>query len=60
MNYQLIEVTDAATARKFLQLPLRIYQNDQNWVRPLDKDIESVFDPKKTNIFAKANAFDGL
>lgn len=51
MNYQLIEVTDAATAREFLQLPLRIYQNDQNWVRPLDKDIESVFDPKKNKYF---------
>jgi hypothetical protein len=47
---KLIEVQDHDTyARKeFLRLPLQLYKNDTNWIRPLDTDIESVFD-RKTN-----------
>lgn len=48
---QLIEVTDKQTAREFLLLPVRLYRNDPNWIRPLDKDIEQVFDPKRNKAF---------
>src|SRR5690606_4104502 len=33
------------------QLPVRLYKNDENWIRPLDKDIEKVFDPAKNKYF---------
>ena len=28
-----------------------IYKDDPNWIRPLDKDIEEVFDPAKNKFF---------
>ena len=48
---QLIPVNDAATAKEFLQVAVKIYQKDPNWIRPLDKDIEEVFDTKKNKAF---------
>lgn len=48
---QIIPVTDKITAKEFLKVPLMIYKNDPNWIRPLDEDIEKVFDPKKNKFF---------
>ena len=48
---QLIPVNDAATAKQFLQVAVIIYKNDPNWIRPLDKDIEEVFDTTKNKAF---------
>ncbi|MBX3242425.1 MAG: GNAT family N-acetyltransferase [Chitinophagaceae bacterium] len=44
---QVSEVITSKDKRLFLDLPETIYQNDPNWVHPLDKDIEAVFDEKK-------------
>jgi hypothetical protein len=46
------EVTTPAQRREFLMLPVQLYKNEKNWIRPLDKDIESVFDPAQ-NKFLK-------
>jgi hypothetical protein len=35
----------------FLEVPLAIYANYPNWIRPLNQDIEAVFDPKKNRLF---------
>ena len=48
---QLILVNDTATAKQFLQVGVTLYKNDNNWIRPLDKDIEEVFDAKKNKAF---------
>jgi hypothetical protein len=48
---QLIPVTDSRLARQFLEVPLIIYRNDPNYIRPLDKDVNDVFDPKKNKSF---------
>jgi hypothetical protein len=48
---QLIPVTDKPTARLFLQVPVEIYKNDSNWIRPLDKDIDDVFCKEKNKAF---------
>ncbi len=48
---QLIPVSDKLLAKEFLQVPLSIYKNDPNFIRPLDKDINDVFDPKKNKAF---------
>lgn len=34
-----------------MDLAVRIYRNDPNWIRPLDKDIEEVFDPGRNKLF---------
>ena len=48
---QLIEVTNKRSARNFLQVALKLYANDPHWIRPLDNDIEDVFNPKKNKFF---------
>lgn len=48
---QLILVTDKATAKQFLQVAVELYKNDKNWIRPLDKDINEVFDEDKNKAF---------
>ncbi len=32
-------------------LPVRLYRNEKNWIRPLDEDVEKVFDPKINKSF---------
>ncbi len=51
MNYQIIEVTDKNTRCEFLLLPVKLYKNDKSYIRPLDQDIEKVFDPDKNKLF---------
>jgi hypothetical protein len=45
------EVSSVKDRSEFLLLPLKIYKDDPMWIRPLDKDIEGVFDPKKNKFF---------
>ena len=47
----LSEVISAQDKKDFLLLPSKIYKDDPNWSRPLDKDIEAVFDPEKNKFF---------
>src|SRR5579871_2609050 len=45
------EVVSAADKRAFLLLPLKLYRDQPEWIRPLDKDVESVFDEDKNKTF---------
>lgn len=47
----LTEVKSRSDAREFVELPVRLYHNVQQWIRPLDKDIESIFDPARNKSF---------
>ncbi len=53
---ELVEVKDKHTARAFLMLPVRLYKNEENWIRPLDKDIDAVFNPEKNKYFRHGKA----
>ena len=44
---QLIEVTDALLADRFIEVNVRLNKQDPNYIRPLNLDIHAVFDPKK-------------
>jgi len=48
---KLIEVITADDRKEFLQLPVRLYKDSPQWIRPLDKDIESTFEPEKNKSF---------
>ena len=48
---QIIPVGSISTQKEFLNVPLVLYRNDPNWIQPLDKDIEEVFDEKKNKAF---------
>ena len=51
------EVTTAADKKAFLQVAVDIYANDPNWIRPLDKDIEEVFDPEKNKFIKRGGEY---
>ena len=46
----LIEVVTPESAKEFVEFPGKLYKNDPHWIRPLDNDIQAVFDPAR-NIF---------
>ncbi len=48
---QIREVITDADARLFLELPQQIYADDKNWIRPLNNDIEDVFNQAKNKFF---------
>jgi hypothetical protein len=48
---KLVEVKDKSAVKEFLHLPVRLYKNEKNWIRPLNQDIEAVFDPRKNKYF---------
>jgi len=48
---KIIKISTEAHKKAFLQLPVQLYKHDLNWIRPLDEDIEKVFDPKKNKYF---------
>jgi hypothetical protein len=48
---ELIPVKDRKTAREFLEVAIGLYRNDPKWIRPLDKDINEVFDKKLNKAF---------
>ena len=49
-------VTDSSTAKEFIRVSLVIYKNDPQWIRPLDKDIEEVFDQNRNKAFRSGEA----
>src|SRR5689334_9577807 len=53
---ELAEVSDKKTAKEFLEVNVLINKNDPNYIRPLDKDINEVFDPKKNKAFRHGEA----
>ena len=48
---QIFTVASAEDEAAFFELPLSIYKNDPNWIRPLNKDVQEVFDQKKNKAF---------
>lgn len=55
-KYTLVEVTGEPTIKEFLNFPVRLYVNDKNYIRPLDQDVEAIFDRKKNKLFRNGNA----
>ena len=47
-----VEVKTGHHIREFNRLPVRLYKNQPYWIRPLDADVEAVFDRKKNKLFS--------
>lgn len=47
------EVQNHSQKKEFLAFPARLYKEDKNYIRPLDKDIEEVFDREKNKLFSE-------
>jgi hypothetical protein len=48
---QLFPVNDINSAKEFLKVPVILYKGDSNFIQPLDKDINDVFDEEKNKAF---------
>ena len=48
---QIIPVTDKTTAQQFLTVAVELNKNNPSWIRPLNKDIDEVFDKAKNKAF---------
>jgi len=46
--------------KAFLDFPSTLYKNDKNWIRPLDGEIEKVFDPSQNHLFKTGDAIRWL
>ncbi|WP_369750911.1 hypothetical protein [Pontibacter sp. BAB1700] len=53
---QLIEVNTPELAEEFLKMQVRLYRKDPKYIRPLDKDVHQVFDPKKNKLLRDGEA----
>ena len=53
---QLLEVNTPETEALFIKVAVLMYKNDPNWIRPLDKDIQEVFNPKKNKAYRLGTA----
>lgn len=54
--FRLEAVNTKKQKRAFIDLPVKLYAGNPHWIRPLDKDVESVFDPKKNKHFRNGEA----
>ncbi len=48
---RIIEVDNPASAKRFLLVNVALNKDNPNYIRPLDNEIEAVFDPKKNKHF---------
>lgn len=48
---RLLPVTSAEDEKRFIRITDSLYQNVPAWIRPMDEDIRSVFDPKTNKTF---------
>ncbi|HVZ56942.1 MAG TPA: hypothetical protein VG870_09825 [Chitinophagaceae bacterium] len=53
---QLVEVTTPKLAREFIQVNVQLNRKDPHYIRPLDKDINQVFDPALNKAFRHGEA----
>lgn len=54
------EVKTDRQKKEFLLLPVRLYKNEPKWIRPLNQDIESVFDPDKNKYYKQGECIRWL
>ncbi len=59
-QHKLIEVKDNQHVKEFLAFPSKLYKSDKNWIRPLDEDIEAIFDASKNKNFRHGDAIRWL
>jgi len=53
---KLVEVTDKKTRKQFLDTAKVIYKNDDYWVCPLDRTIESIFNREENAFYSHGDA----
>src|SRR5690606_18532621 len=57
---RIIEVDSENLAKEFIKVPIQFYKGDVNYIRPLDVDIEEVFDPERNTSFKQGECIRWL
>jgi len=55
-SFTLKAVSDKNSIKAFLDFPAKLYREDPRWSRPLDSDIEKIFDPEQNKKFRQGDA----
>lgn len=55
-QYSLSEIKTRRDIRQWLDFPAKLYKGDKYYVRPLDKEVEQVFDRKQNKLFRHGDA----
>ena len=55
-KFNLIKVSNKKEIKQWLDFPAKLYKNDPHYVRPLDEEVESVFDKNKNKLFRHGDA----
>jgi hypothetical protein len=58
MRIEEVKTTDQK--KEFLVMPVRLYQHEPCWIRPLNQDIEAVFDPEKNKYYKQGDCIRWL
>src|SRR5580698_6066329 len=45
------EVISVEQRKQFIEFPVKLYKDSLHWIRPLDKDIDNVFDSGKNKAY---------
>jgi hypothetical protein len=59
-KFTLKEVLSSEEKRKWLAFPAHLYKNDRFYVRPIDQDVEKLFDKKQNKLLRKGQAIRHL
>ena len=55
-KYTLHEVLSKREIKQWLAFPSKLYKNDNHYVRPLDHEVEKVFDREQNKLFRHGDA----
>lgn len=55
-EFSLKEVNCENARKEFLEFPTRLYKDEVNWHRPVDQEVEAVFDPAKNKLLKNGDA----
>jgi len=50
-DFSLVVVDSKKLVGEFLNLPSQINKGDENWIRPLDEEVEKIFDKSRNKLF---------
>lgn len=59
-NFLLCKVITAADIKKFHQVAASIYAGDENWVQPITRDIEGVFNSSSNHLFVQGGGGEAV
>lgn len=59
-KFHTVVVDRKGLIKAFLDFPSTLYKEDKNWIRPLDVEIEKVFDPLENKLFKNGDAIRWL